>query len=734
MPVLNPFIRSNFPTITGVDDKTRDYLTSLQAVARSVEVPAHMAERAFGFESLRDDNQITELGRCTSALIAGVEGLNDALGYDKKKGEGHTSAQVLAGMYAGLMSGNWEHSLKAAGKKAASIPQGYQGIVVGTEGITDALGDRSFGMESYMEQENRASALYTLAFNYSGARQSEIGEANFPTITMDPTLAGFTVMANTMNVYDGIRRKATGDFQSFGFRNLIRAVADPTILKKNATLMIPVYRQQSAHHFSSKIPSREIINEGEKILTAPLKFGSQIDYMALCQTEADLAAGTPDQTDAMDPTVNLEFVYAIVGQDKLRIDVRNLPYTSFVFNPQDNARKSVLNLVTESLVIDKELKQLDGSDLVTLKPMVDAGLSVRLELRVTGDVSTEQGELNAFGVRMQVKSVIGPDRKQIPLNQAPAKAIVDAIAACELDSYEIYARKANSNRRLHGQFINVQKFAQIYNVPVLSPITAQHPINTDTQIDASDIQTLISTIRTRAENDAVDKLFQVRDMLAAYKPVPDANGVLPETMGVGRFYVLPKFMHDTVDIKTDLQTQNSSAQAADIQALIVNRIRNVVYKIYQDSEFKAAADMLAGGIAPVPTVVLSTDITTARWLQIDGDLRTLGGEFNVRVVTTLNERLRDQIAITFSFFDDSRNTSINPLSFGNFFWAPEQVLTANLSRNGQTSKETVVQPRYLFVNHCPVMGWITTMNLPETVGTRIPTTVNVASMPEAVTP
>lgn len=732
MPVLNPFVRSNFPTITGVDDKTRDYLSALQQVSRGFDVPEHMPQRAFGFENLKDENQITELSRCASNLIAGVEGLNEALGYPA--GKGHTSAQVMAGMYAGLMSSDWKTSLKNSGKKAVAVPTGYQGVVVGIEGIKDALGERSFGMESYAEQENRASALYTLAFNYSGSRQSELGEANFPTLTLDPTLAGLTVMANTMNVYDGIRRKATGDFQSFGFKNLIRAVADPRILKKNATLMVPVYRQQNAHHFSSNIAAREIIDEGQKITTAPLKFGSQIDYMALCQTDADLGAGTPDQTDVMDPTVNLEFVYAIIGDDKIRLDVRNLPYTAFVFNPQDNVRKSVLNLTTESLVIDKELKQIDGSDLVTLKPMVDQDLSVRLELRVTGDVNTEQGELNCFGVRLQVKAITGSDRKQIPLNQAPAKAIVDLIAAGSLDSYDIYARKANLNRRLHGQFINVQKYAQIYNVPVLSPISAQHPVNSDSSIDASDIQTLLSTIRTRAENDAVDKLFQVRDMLAAYKPVADSNDVLPETMGVGRFYVLPKFLHDTVDIKTDLQTQNSKAQASDIQALVVNRIRNVAYQIYQDSEFKAAADMLAGGIAPVPTVVLSTDITTARWLQIEGDLRTLGGEFNVRVVTTQNGRMRNQISITFGFFDDSRNTSINPLAFGNFIWAPEQVLTVNITRNGQLSKETVAQPRYLFVNHCPVMGWITVMNLPETVGTRIPTTVNVASMPEPVTP
>jgi hypothetical protein len=41
------------------------------------------------------------------------------------------------------------------------------------------------------------------------------------------------------------------------------------------------------------------------------------------------------------------------------------------------------------------------------------------------------------------------------------------------------------------------------------------------------------------------------------------------------------------------------------------------------------------------------------------------------------------------------------------------VLTANISRGGTISKETVVQPRFSFVTHTPIMGVLEVKNLPE---------------------
>ena len=47
------------------------------------------------------------------------------------------------------------------------------------------------------------------------------------------------------------------------------------------------------------------------------------------------------------------------------------------------------------------------------------------------------------------------------------------------------------------------------------------------------------------------------------------------------------------------------------------------------------------------------------------------------------------------------------------FWAPELVLTANISRGNRISRETVVQPRYLFTTNLPVLTVLTVDNVPD---------------------
>jgi hypothetical protein len=164
---------------------------------------------------------------------------------------------------------------------------------------------------------------------------------------------------------------------------------------------------------------------------------------------------------------------------------------------------------------------------------------------------------------------------------------------------------------------------------------------------------------------------------------------------------------------TAIDSIKSHERAQDIQAVLVNKIRDFAYRMYRDSEYKAAADAIQGGISKTPTVVIGTDPVLARYLTVTGDLRTLGGEFDVKIVSTLDVRVQGKIFITFGVFDENRNVAPNPLNFGNMIWGPELVLTANISRGNTISKETVVQPRYLFVTHLPVVALLTVENVPD---------------------
>lgn len=54
--------------------------------------------------------------------------------------------------------------------------------------------------------------------------------------------------------------------------------------------------------------------------------------------------------------------------------------------------------------------------------------------------------------------------------------------------------------------------------------------------------------------------------------------------------------------------------------------------------------------------------------------------------------------MAFTINDESRNQAPNILNFGQCVMAPEVVVSANVMRNGGNVRETIVQPRYSYVD------------------------------------
>lgn len=635
-----------------------------------------------------------------------------------------TEAQFDAAAMSGLMAINYKSSLN---KK-------YDPVTVSTEsmrsvmpfGVSDAMFERSFAMEAYDERENKNAMLYSITYNMQAARQDEFGETFFPTITITPDQVGFGVSVDLMTVFDGIERKISGAFEDFKRKNIIRAVADPTVLKRDQTRVVPVARapQTNAYFVDAAIvPVTNVVVEGESIATAPLRAGAKLDLLGISQTQELLAKGVMDNTDALDPAISLQNIYVTftngTDTDVIRFNTINLPLSAMNYNPQSNYREMVLNFKSTSILINGKTKQVDGTDLVALADIYNGTAAdgsddfiVRVEVQVTGSVNIETGETTIFGNLVATYTIQNANGDILDVAAAPAAAIASVVNSGSIVGYDLNAFRTNMNRRQRGQLINTTRFTQLYNVPLRSPITAIHPINTDDVIEASDIQALVTTTRIRTSNDAVTSLLNSAAVLREYVDARDTVGAGPEVMGVGRFFVRPVFYNDAIDMATSIDSIKSHERAADIQAVLVNKIRDLAYRMYRDSEYKAAADALAGGVAPVPTVIIGTDPVLARYLTVTGDLRTLGNEFDVRIVTSLDNRVQGKIFVTFGVFNEQRNTAVHPLNFGNMFWAPELVLTANISRGNTISKETVVQPRYLFVTHLPILSVIEVDNVP----------------------
>lgn len=693
-----------------------------QLQSNQIVTPA-VAKAAISLESLSDD-QTNQLSIAEDNLSTALESIIGELNV-----KGSTDAQLQAATVAGILSGDFRSTL-AAKKEFQAVSTENMAVVQAT-GLSDVFDKRSFGLEAYDERENRNAVVYSIAYNYQSARQDAFGEAFFPTLSLTPDNVGFGVTVNLMMVYDGTERKVTGTFEDYKKRNIIRAVADHTVLKKEQTAVIPVHRAQSADKFvaAGDVPPAAVMLEGESIVTAPLAFGKKLDLIGIGATEALLASGIMDQTDSLDPTITLKHVYAKVGANVIRFYTEQVPLSNFTYSVQNNYRGMNIQFTTNSILLNNASKNLDGSALAgDLALIVSGNMIVRVEMVVTGSINIETGETALYGNSMSVYNIRdAATGNELDLTAGDAKTVADAIAAGALIGYDLRAYRTNMNRRQRGQLIDQTKFTQLYNVPLRSPITAQHPINTDGQTDASDVQALVTTTRIRTCNEAVTQLLQAAATLGAYVDSRDEVGMGPDVLGVGRFFVRAAFARETLDMNAVVDSIKSHERALDLQAALVGKIRDMAYRLYRDSEYKAAADALAGGEAPKPTVVIGTDPVLARYLTVSGDLRTLGDSFDVKVVETLDVRMQGKIVFAFSTFDENRNVAPNPLNFGNMVWAPEMVLTANISRNGGISKESVVQPRYLFVVHTPIMGMLDVVNVPDMFTKKVP--VNMHTVP-----
>lgn len=697
--------------LSAVVQELQNILNSNQIVSPST------AKAALAMESIRDD-QIHSLVTANQTLTMAVESIADKLGVRGKITDAQVQAAAAAGILAGDPMSFYNHK--------TTMPASSDGLsIVTMVGLEDVASNR-IAMEAYDDRENRNAAVYSISYNMQAARQDEFGETFFPTIVVTPDNVGFGITVRLMMVYNELNRQVSGALDQYNKKNIIRAIADYTILKNEMTRIVPVVRTESTDKFvdSAIVAPYSMLLEDESITTAPLATGVKMSLLGISQTDALLANGVLDITDSIDPGIVLQNIYVQVTgvdtnsnpiQDVLVFDVSNLPLSQFTYSTQNNYRVMTLNFSSTSLLINKFTKNVDGSPLSVMSGIVSGDYVVRLSADVSGSVNIELGDTVVYGNQISIHSVTNSSGTLLDTRAAPANAIVAAFSTAKIVGYDIKAYRTNANRRQRGQLIDTTEYTQLYNIPLRNPITAIHPMTADSQGDVSDLSSLITATRIRTSNAAVTALLNTATILSDYVDSRDASNTGPDVLGVGRFFVIPTFASEDIDMNTAINSLTSTDRPSDIQAVLVNKIRDHAYRMYRDSEYKAAADARNGGISQVPTVIIGTDPVLARYLTVTGDLRTLGGEFDVKIVSTLDKRVAGKIFITFGVFDENRNVEPNPLNFGNMAWSPELTIILPISRGGQISREIAVSPRFLHVTHCPILAVLNISNVPDVI-------------------
>lgn len=628
----------------------------------------------------------------------------------------HTQAQLDAAALAMAYASDPIGYFKTAGRKQVSLEEGE----VLMKAPNPSIPRLKESLEAYDEKENRNSALYSATFNMMAAHQDEFGEAFFPTVVVPVDQAGYTIATRITRVINDIRRNPDGKPQSLGPKNIVQAVIDATILRNDITHLYPVVRTDSAFAFvdPADVAPYEVLVDGQPVTTAPLKIATECSLINISQTDVELAKGIQDVTDALDPAAYLKALYIKIDGEVFRVDTQLLPLAAFNYSVQDNYRDIVLNFKTKRLLFTKDTKTVEGAASTKLAALTD--LQVRLGLRVSGDYNAQTGNGSLLAGEVRVTQVV-KNGEQLDFAEAgEGKTAADLFTTAAVIGFDLDIRRTNSNLRNRGQLLDNTWRYQTYPLPIGAPISILHPMAQGDANDAAELASLITAARITTSNAAVTALLRARDVLASQvQGFGEVEDDRPALFGAASLFVTPYYSEVEFDATKVVDSLVSHKRAEDVQMGLVNVLRNEIYEGYRTSGYKAAADARAGGPAPTPTVIIGTDPVIARWLMVTGDLRLIGPDFNVKIVSTLDTRMKGKIFMSFGNFDGTNQGVPDFLHFGNMGWRPELVMTLPVSRNNQISKELVVQPSFLHVPNLPILIEVTVKNIEQVVNEKV---------------
>lgn len=652
------------------------------------------------------------------------------------QGTGKAAKQTLApamedaAVYAGLASQApkaWLGQKRAS--ESALAPHAEQSTsvltrVVGHSGIAGAQDERSIAVEAYDERNNKDVTAYSIAYNLQASKQGEFGETFYPTVVVAPDQVGYNVQIRLLYAYNEVSRAATGALNDFGRKNLIRAIIDATILAVDQTKIIPVFRNSggidSSANFVSGITPVTLTVDNAALTTAPLKIGAKFSLLGISQTTAALAAGLEDQTDAVDSSVRLAKVYLHLNDgthdEFIPVDTSILPSSDFNTSIQGNTRKLQLNFSTQSVLLKSGMLTAAGAASLVLAAL--STNTVRVAFDVNGYVVQDTGDCTLSATNVVIASA--KDANGVDLGGATLTTVQGLFAGATVAGYDLLAYRTNSNRRNRGKLLDIQHVNYLYTVPLLPPITVLRPVTASDAMDGNLVADLVTATRTQTANAAVTALLATASALAGSAGSNvESIANAPQLFGASSMLVTPTYLTATIDCAANIDSQKSSERIADLQALLMNKIRDQATQLAVQSGYLAAAEAMFEGQAPKPVVLIGTDPYIARYLQLQGDTRLLGDMFDFKIVSTLDSRMTGKLFVALGQGSAFNSGVPNPLHFGAMAWRPELTLMMPMVRNGAQSMELTVQPSYRHVTNLPVLGQIIVSNIDQVVGSKV---------------
>lgn len=579
-------------------------------------------------------------------------------------------------------------------------------------------------LESFDPQRIENSVRYSMTVNFLCSRQDEFGEAFFPTITVDTVNSGFRMDVELYDFVSDFVREIDGslDDDKFNRRSLVKAQYDNELLLKDYNKVYPIFRKGTNDaEFLANYTWTERVGD-EIVTTAPLTVGQKHNLLALSQTDKTLATGLYTNTDSLDRRIELKHLYLQVqGQDAqgadvtevFRLNTEGIANAIFQATQTGHSKDLTINFTSRVLGLNTS-KSLTVEDSVSkiLDSLAD-NHSIELEITANGSANTETGTVVLYGNAVSLRNVRNSDGKVLDVNSEAYKAVKAALAKVSLIGYDLNAGRTNTNLRTRGQRLEINRYTEVYPIPVRSDINVELPIDVSQgdQTDAALVEAQVTAIGAYCSAHAVDTLIRTADKLREMK----ANGTLVnvdryEGLTIGRYRVDGYYYSETVDVAAQMDSRESNKRFEDVQRYIIDKLYNVVVDMAVESKYLQAFKQAYGkdGNAQI-NVVIGTDPSIAKFLlcACEGNVLTLGGNYKAIVVETPNPRVKGKMFVSFTILDENRNTTVNDLNFGQMLWSPAIVLDLAKPEGNAYTRTVRSIPRYWHQVNLPIIAEFT---------------------------
>lgn len=556
---------------------------------------------------------------------------------------------------------------------------------------------------------------------------SPASEVLFRTVPLPAGVPGIDIDIRNPVIFQKRARDTSGSKYDLKRVPLSDALVDPSILKNNALDLI-TYSEASKDAVlvkaSAVAPRPESVN-GVTFASRPIRFGKEVDLIALTGHPGIPDANSQDETDTLVRNLSLKQIYVGVHYNAAEHLVAKFPLTNargslFQRNQENNVNNAHLNMDAE-LVLRSDMVGEGGQTLDAAAPTLRAdlgiaspgvfGIKVKVGLSGSVDFSRSNAVVHFIPTGTEVVSVfivaadgtfVEKDLADPVVSAAIAKLEVnDKDSAGDVLGWDPKGSRTNSNMRTLSTVCEMGPLIR-YRIPVRSgaPFVAIFP--THNEGDGATVDAMTANIKVLDQANVIDALIEFRDFIAMTGNAPSDSTCVGVEAGIK-----PTYIFKQMDVINQIVIQRSGNGMEDLRSVLTDAVTIVANNLLLNSNYLAVAANQTGSMTNYE-VAVATDPHIANHLMYGGEGRTLGNDRKFTIAAGLNKALRNRIFITFRRSDTDKPSC---LDFGVYATKPAMMYSATTTRTSSTTKEVHLIPFNRAAVLCPVLGEIEVQNL-----------------------